>query len=75
METYPKPTVSPTVLLAAAVVLGRMHGRYYATCFLQEYGVDETVICELLDGLTTDADRRRHPDSPDSGLPRMPRWA
>lgn len=74
METYPKPTVSLTALLAAAVVLGRMHGRFYATCFLQDYGIDESVICDLLDGLDTDADRRRYPDSLDSDLPKTPRF-
>jgi len=36
------------VLMLAAVALQRTHGRYYAQCLLEEYGIEPTVILELL---------------------------
>jgi len=46
---------SPSIL-AAGLALYRIHGPFYAKCFLEEQGVDKDVIIELLDsddGLTT----------------------
>lgn len=47
MTPYPDPSVSRTVLLGAAIVLERIHGRQYAFYFLAEHGFDELVIEEL----------------------------
>lgn len=58
MVTYPKAPVSTTALMAAAVVLGRTHGQFYAASLLEDYDIDKGVIRELLGGLTTDADRQ-----------------
>jgi len=53
MTTYPKPTVSITALLAAAVELQQIHGKRFATYFLEEFGINESVIHELLKLPTT----------------------
>lgn len=42
------PLVFPAALLASALVLFRIHGHYYARCFLEEHGIDSDVITELL---------------------------
>jgi len=50
MPTYHCPTPDvPAMLLAAGLALARIHGSYYARCFLEENGVDSSVITELLD--------------------------
>lgn len=49
MPTYPRSARSiPAALLAAGLALARIHGPYYARCFLEESGVDSGVITELL---------------------------
>lgn len=51
MPTYPNPASTiPAVLLAAGLALARIHGPYYAQCFLEDHGVDSSVIRELLEG-------------------------
>ena len=50
MATYPIPApYVPVALMAAGLVLYRIHGLYYARCFLEEHGIDSSVITELLD--------------------------
>jgi hypothetical protein len=50
MPTYQSPTPNvPAALLAAGLALARIHGSYYARCFLEENGIDSSVITELLD--------------------------
>jgi hypothetical protein len=70
MSAYPTANISPTALLAAALELAEVHGRPFAECFLQEHGIDESVICELLDEMYTGAYRRRYSDSPIPASPR-----
>lgn len=49
MCTYSSRLASiPAALLAAGLALARIHGPYYARCFLEESGVDSGVITELL---------------------------
>jgi hypothetical protein len=50
------PSSQSAALLAAAMILCRLHGLFYARCFLEEQGVDKDVITELL-GLPS----RQHP--------------
>ena len=51
MATYPILVRSiPAAVLGAALALCEIHGPYYARCFLEEHGVDSSVITELLDG-------------------------
>jgi hypothetical protein len=53
MDAYAKAAISTTPLLAAAVVLAQLHGRRFARYFLEDNGIDESVICELLHELHT----------------------
>jgi hypothetical protein len=53
MDAFPKATVSPVALLAAAVVLAQLHGRRFARYFLEDFGIDQNVISELLHELHT----------------------
>lgn len=39
----------PATVLAAALVLCRIHGHYYARSFLEDYGVSDSVITELFE--------------------------
>ena len=49
MPTYQSPAPRiPAALLATALTLREIHGPYYARCFLEECGVDSSVITELL---------------------------
>jgi len=42
-------SVGSSSVLAAGLALCRIHGPFYARCFLEEQGVDKDVITELLD--------------------------
>jgi hypothetical protein len=52
----PHRSVGSSLVLAAGLALCRIHGLFYARCFLEEQGVDKDVITELL-GLPC----RQHP--------------
>jgi hypothetical protein len=43
----PRPALEFSVL-AVGIALCRIHGPYYARCFLEDHGVDKDVITELL---------------------------
>jgi len=48
--TYPSVLFPvPATILATALVLCRIHGHYYARSFLEDYGVSDIVITELLE--------------------------
>jgi hypothetical protein len=44
----PRPALEFSIL-AVGMALCRIHGPYYARCFLEDHGVDKDVITELLD--------------------------
>jgi hypothetical protein len=65
MPIYPNPAPSiPAALLAAGIALYRVHGAYYARCFLEDSGVDSSVITELLDTGNNPASWPQYPTEP-----------